>query len=141
MYPDMEITMFFMDLQSVKSGNYLDEMREQGFEMLRCRPNRIEYGESGTLVCWEDAKGVHRKEVDLCVLMGGIHPGRDNEILAELTHCSVREDGFLAETMPSEQTGIWMAGSVTGPMSIGDTIADVRGKASRLIACRKAVAQ
>ncbi len=141
MYPNMEITMFFMDLQSVKSGNYLAEMTECGFEMIRCRPNRIKCGESGTLVCWEDAGGVHGKEVDLCVLMGGIHPGADNEVLAELTHCGVREDGFLEETMPSEQTGIWMAGSLTGPMSIADTISDARGKASRLIACRKAVAQ
>lgn len=136
-YPDTDITMFFMDLQSVKAGNYLDEMREAGFEMIRCRPNRIENAGEGVEVYWEDNLGLHKKELDLCVLCGGIRPNADNALLAELTGLSVNENGFLQTVIPSEETGVWVAGATQGPMSISETVADAKVKATRMIRCVK----
>lgn len=136
-YPDVEISMFFMDLQSVKAGDYLKEMREAGFEMIRCRPNRIDASEKGVQIYWENNGGVHKKELDLCVLCGGIRPNEDNVLLAELLGLSVDEDGFLATVLPSEQTGVWVAGTARGPMNISDAIADAKVKATRMAQCVK----
>lgn len=132
-YPDAKISMFFMDLQSVKAGNYLEEMRNAGFEMIRCRPSRIEASEHGAQVYWEDKEGIHKKELDLCVLCGGIRPNEDNTLLAELMGLSVNEDGFLETVLASEQTGVWVAGCAQGPMTIAETVADARVKATRII--------
>ena len=134
-YPDMDIAMFFMDLQSVKAGNYLQEMRDAGFEMIRCRPNRIDASETGVQVFWEDRDGVHKKELDMCILCGGVRPNADNGLLAELTGLSVNEDGFLETVLAPEQTGIWVAGTARGPMSISETMADAKVKAACMIRC------
>ncbi|MCD8217947.1 MAG: FAD-dependent oxidoreductase [Clostridiales bacterium] len=137
MYPDAEITMFYMDMQSVKSGAYLQEMRENGFNMVRCRPNRIDSEGESIVVRWEDSDGIHKKPLDLCIACGGIRPGTDNRQLSQLTGLGLTADGFLEPVSQPEKAGIWIAGTVEGPMSIADTMADARVKAAELIAWRR----
>jgi heterodisulfide reductase subunit A len=133
LYPDAQITMFYMDLQSVKAAHYLDEMKAAGFEMVRCRPSHISADGKQAVVRWEDTTGVHEKNLDVCVLCGGIRPGEDNELLAELPGIGQNSDGFLQTVLPPQETGIWVAGTAAGPMSIQDTVADARAKAACLI--------
>jgi heterodisulfide reductase subunit A len=133
-YPDTEITMFFMDLQTVNaSPRYMDELTEAGIVFERCRPAGISLEEGFPVVAYEDSDGFRKKAFDYVVLCGGIHPTEDAVSIADITGLGVDENGFLRYVVPPEKSRVFLAGCVSGPKNIRESVAEARNVAARII--------
>jgi heterodisulfide reductase subunit A len=122
-----------MDLQAVKPGRYADELRAQGIDLIRCRPAAVRMENGRPAVSWGDNEGYHSKTFDYIVLCSGIRPGADAGTLAELCSLQLDGNGFLRYVRPPRETGIWLAGTASGPMTIAETVADAKNTAALLI--------
>jgi heterodisulfide reductase subunit A len=133
LYPEAEVVLFYMDLQAVKPGRYADELRAQGIDLIRCRPAAVRMENGRPAVSWGDNEGYHSKTFDYIVLCSGIRPGADAGTLAELCSLQLDGNGFLRYVRPPRETGIWLAGTASGPMTIAETVADAKNTAALLI--------
>ncbi len=137
-YPEAEIVFFYMDLQWVEAGEYLDRLENEGIKFIRCRPvkikagkpNRIQFEQPGTAAVVE-------KDFDIIVLTEGIHPAENAERLAELCMLKVDKSGFLKNVKGGEHTGIYLAGCISGPKRIEEVYSESLAVA-RVILGRKA---
>lgn len=132
-YPNAEITLFYMDLQTVNSSpRYMDELRKNGIRFERCRPARIGSEESLPVVTYENSEGLQKKTFDYVILCGAVHPCPDAAFLSDITGLRVDENGFLQYVLPPEMTHVYLAGCASGPKSIYETSADAAGVAARI---------
>ena len=133
-YPDTEVSVFYMDLQAVKPGDYSAELTNEGIELIRCRPADISFAESLPVVSYEDGEGAKKKAFDKLFLCGGIHPDVPrNTALADITGLRIKPDGFFDVVGSSAGTGVWVAGCAKRPMSIASTLNDATGVAAEII--------
>jgi heterodisulfide reductase subunit A len=133
LYPEAEIVLFYMDLQAVKPGQYAEELRALNIDLVRCRPASVGLAEGKPLVTWCDSAGMHSKSFDYLILSSGFRPGADAATLAELCSLQVDRNGFLQYVRPPRETGIWLAGTASGPMTIAETVADAKHTAALMI--------
>ena len=134
LYPETKITFFYMDLQEVKPRNIRDELARSGVRFIRCRPAGIGLSSGGfPVVRCESGNESLSEEFDYIIRCTGIRPNGDNGLLAELLTLRTDKDGFLQTLRPPEETGVWLAGTVRGPLTIAETAADARGTADRLL--------
>ncbi len=134
LHPETEITVFYIDLQSVGRAPdaFLEECR-RGLRLIRAVPGEaLGAADGGIRLTWfDDAGRMSREEAfDLVVLSAGMQPPADlEETLAPL---GLPRDsfGFAAE----EGDRVFAAGSVRRPMTIAEAIADSRRAARRLLA-------
>ncbi len=132
-YPDADITMFYMDLQSVASTPcYSDELEELGIHLERCKPAKIELNGEFPVVTYEGAGGLAQKQFDELILCTGIKPG-ENVAISNITGLGVDSYGFLEYVSPPESSGVYIAGCVSGPKSIEDTAEDARAVTTSII--------
>jgi len=130
-YPNAEITMFYMDLQTVNSSSqYMDELTESGIKFERCRPARIETGNDHPVITYENSEGLQKKSFDYVILCGGIHPASDAVFLSNITGLRVDENGFLQYVLPPEKTRVFLAGCASGPKNMRETAADALNAAA-----------
>jgi heterodisulfide reductase subunit A2 len=115
-YPESEITFFYMDMQYVREGQYLDALSREGFEFIKCRPTKIKPGKSAKVVYEQLETGrVVEREFDLIVLSEGIHAPNDAEKIAELCNLRIEESGFLGCIREGNETGVYVLGCASGP--------------------------
>ena len=131
-YPDCKITFFYMELQSVKTGDYFAGLQEQGMEFIKCRPLKISGGKPVTVEYDDPAGGLARKEFDLVVLSDGIHAGADNSWMAEVYGVDQDQHGFLQAV--GAESGIYVAGCARTPLKIGEAYADSVAVAGAILA-------
>ena len=136
-YPDVEVTMFFMDIQE---GGYItnitfDLLEEEDIKYKNCKPIKLENKGDKLKLIYEDQKFGKIDEVliDMLVLSEGIRPGEENEKWSKIFNLQLDEYGFLYPIEEEKKTGIYLAGTIKGPKDIANTISDSKNVAYRII--------
>ncbi len=134
--PESDIWVFFIDLQNIGKENFdFIKNASQKMRLLNIVPVDIfEDREKRVAVAFEEGNIRKRESFDLVVLSIGIAPNEDNAHLAQLFGIDGEGGGFLKEkssTTPcvTSTEGVFLAGTVTGPKGILDTISHARGAA------------
>ena len=131
-YPDCEIALFYMDLQSVDNKNCYDELTEQNVEFIKCRPLKISGGSPAAIEYDVPGEGMKTRAFDLVVLSEGIHPQADSQATAAIYGLAQDEYGFLHT--PRGTDGVYVAGCAKNPMKIEETYADSLSIANKIAA-------
>lgn len=141
MHPSAEIFSFYMDLRMF--GRHFEELYYEaqqtwGINFIRGRVSECAENADGSVVVkTEDTlSGKPLKvTVDILVLLSGFVPARDTAGLCRPLGMEKGEDGFLMSSDPhlgdnlSQVPGLFLAGTVKGPASVADCIADSRAAA------------
>jgi heterodisulfide reductase subunit A len=140
--PELDITIFYMDIQN--TGNTFPTFYQKckdDLKFVRTIPVDIYEAENDRIrtrfMSETDGSPVD-EEFDLLVLSVGIMPGSDNSALADVLAIELGSDGFAAgannlETVATEQTGVFLAGTVQGPKTIANTMAHAGQSAGKVI--------
>jgi heterodisulfide reductase subunit A len=151
-FPHLQVYDFHEDIRTYgrRHEGYYDKVSQLGVAFIRFdprRPPRVEADPLGDapLVVKTIDRLTFGEEIevplDLLVLATGL-VARDMGRLVDLYHCSTGADRFLLEVHPKLRpvelaaSGLFLAGSVQGPMDIGESTAAAAaaaGKASALI--------
>ncbi|MGM0420122.1 MAG: FAD-dependent oxidoreductase [Bacillota bacterium] len=140
-FPEMKLGIFFIDMQ--ESGFLTDlsftKLEDENIDYYNCKPLRIEPGESGLVIAYEDQQEGKMREIstDILVLSEGIHPGRENQRWSSLFNLQLNEDGFLRPIWPGRETGVYLAGTITGPGDVATTLAESKKVAYEIIGAAK----
>ncbi len=127
--PGVQITCFYIDVQSFgKNFDTAYPVLQEDIEMIRAIPGDIFCSEEGDLrVAYFDANEKRSAETvfDVIILSVGLTPSPDNGHLAEIFHWRHDDNGFFKSKKgmhPGGLPGVFVAGSVMGPMSIAESI-------------------
>jgi len=137
-YPDCEIVFFYMELQSVESGDYYKGLRELGVGFIECRPLKVTGG-SPVIVEYDDKQtgSIKSKEFELVVLSDGIHAAMDNDWLAEVYGLDIDKNGFLQVVDSGKDNDIspmiYVAGCARAPMKIDEAYNDAVAVAGKVL--------
>jgi len=138
---DAEVYCFYMDLRMFGRGYedlYLKAQNKYGIRFIRGRVSEVAENVNGLLVVKaEDTLTSKPMKItlDLLVLMSGIVNNPDNDKLSEMLGITKAEDGFLTltnsttNTFEVETKGVFLAGTVTGPKTLPETINEARSAA------------
>ncbi len=141
LYPDATIYCFYMDLRMFGrkyEDLYLNAQRKYGIFFVRGRVSEVSEDIDGRLVVKAEdtlAGKPLRITMDLLVLMAGMSPCVENPRIASMTGIHIGEDGFfmprdlIFRTTESHSKGIFLAGAVTGPKTIPETLNEARAAA------------
>jgi len=137
-YPDMDITLFYMDIQNTgKDYSEFYKKCQENLNFIRTIPVDMYKTEDDKIQTrFMDDEGKPIEDVfDLVVLSIGITPGADNKQLAEILGIELDKDGFfqasdiLSKALTVKQ-GIFIAGTAQGPKTIDVSMAHA-GQAAR----------
>ncbi|MCF8008460.1 MAG: FAD-dependent oxidoreductase [Halanaerobiales bacterium] len=136
-YPEIEITMFYMDLQE---AGYLQELnfqklKENGIDYINCKPIKVYSKKDKVNIFYEDQNKGKKDSLktDLLVLSEGVHPKEVNEDWSRLFNLQLDQYGFLYPIEAEEKTNIYLAGTIKGPKDIAFTISDSKNVAYKII--------
>ncbi len=130
-YPKCEVSIFYMELQMVNSGEYFKELTNLGIEFIKCRPTKV----SDQTVYFDNPKTSKResKHFDLVVLSDGIHPSADANRVAEICGLGQDPSGFFKAVRPSAESGVYVVGCAKGPAKIEEVVADSVATAKKIL--------
>jgi heterodisulfide reductase subunit A len=134
--PETQSTLFYMDIQTFGRDfdKFFPEIRSE-VRLIRAIPGDIYPAADDRLrVTFMDSRsnGTLQEEFDLVVLSVGMTPCQDLRKTAEALKVQLAETGFAqndGNAGASAEMGVFMAGSVNGPMNIHESIASA-GKAA-----------
>ncbi len=136
-FPEMDISMFFIDMQEAGFLVNLSfaDLEDQDIDYYNCKPLRLEEKSEGLMIHYEDQKQgkMETLQTDLLVLSEGIHAGSEHERWSRIFNLQQDEDGFLRPIWPQEETGIYLAGTITSPGDSATTVAESREIAYRIL--------
>ncbi len=139
-YPECKVSLFYTDFQETHPEYCMAALKEHDIELIKCRARCDQSLEGRPVVYWEGTGGCESRAFDKVVLVNGIVPGEFNRTFAELTSIRENSEGFLEYVKEPECTGIYLAGTVKGPMTINETAGDAAKTAVRIVeAYRKGV--
>lgn len=122
--PETEITFFYIDVQTFgKDFEAFYENIKSRIQMIRTIPGDIYPAEEGRLnVNYFDNEARENREAlfDMVVLSVGITPQTDQRSMTDALNILVDNNGFLNQA--TADSGIFIAGATTGPMSIPESI-------------------
>jgi len=139
--PDVEIFCFYMDLRMFDrhfEEMYFEAQEKWGIQFIRGRLSEsAENPDHSILVKVEDTlTGLPLKiKVDLLILLVGFIPSPETRRLGAMLGLKEGDDHFLCPSdehiLPNStaQPGVFLAGTLKGPASIANTIADARAAA------------
>ena len=141
-YPNMEITIFFIDIRSWDKGNeeYYRKIRGQGINFIRGKPGDLKINDKGEMVLYFDetlGTGIRSKQFDLIVLSTGMVPSKGTLEIAEIMGLSKGPNGFLSEVhgclkpVETKDNGIYICGCASGPKNIPYSVSSALGAASK----------
>ena len=130
-----DVSVLYMDMRAFGKGfdNFWKRTQLEGAKFLRGRPARISSNGNGQIqVLYEDTDQAARiqADYDMVVLANAVAP---QEGLAELADClgvDVDQDGFICAReiegglVMTTRPGIYMAGCVSGPKDIPDSVSE-----------------
>lgn len=129
--PECQLAAFYMDLQNIglKARQFQNEARAE-VNLIRVLPGDVTAAADGTIKLryLDEANGQALSTAfDLIVLAVGIAPGPDNPRLADLLNLELTPAGFIKSQdelhrTATSQAGLFLAGTVEGPRSIGDCV-------------------
>jgi len=141
-YPDIEITVFYMDIRAFGKGfeELYRRSKEAGVRYIRGLPGEVvEDPVTHNLKVWVEnttAGRIEEHEFDMLILSIGAVPRRD-ERLQKLLTLSRSPDGFLLEAHPklrpvdAPSRGVYIAGCAEAPKDIKDSVTQASAAASR----------
>ena len=140
-FPKADIFCFYMDLRMFGRGYedlYLEAQSKYGVRFIRGRVSEVsEDNDSKVIVKAEDTLSSRPVKItlDLLVLMSGIVADMTNTDLLKSMGIKLGEDGFansfnsFDRNVQSDSVGIFLAGTVSGPKTIPETINSARSSA------------
>jgi heterodisulfide reductase subunit A len=142
-FPESELLIFHIDVRAFGKGFEEFYQRSHGLSKLRYirgKPSKVtEDPETGELLLnFEDGETgtIERMPVDMVVLSSALVASEGTDELAMALGIEVDVDGYLksedacASPLDSTQEGIYLAGCVTGPKDITDSVAEASGAAA-----------
>ena len=128
-YPDIDITVFYIDIQTFGKDfeNFYRGFSPQ-IEMIRALPGDIFETENNRLEVnyFDPAAHVSKEEpFDLIILSVGLTPAPGIRQLADQFALDLRETGWALQDS-ANGGGVYTAGSVSGPMSIPESMENAR---------------
>ncbi len=143
--PDIESTIFYMDMRATGKGFQEFVLRaEKSYDVkyIRSRPASVQPvdGESGALVTYETGGGLgeqRTEEFDMLVLCPALVPSKGTAELAKLFGATLDGDGFLRtpdtrNPVDSTKKGVLVCGFAGEPMDIPDSVSQASGVAARV---------
>ena len=131
--PDLECTVFYMDMRAFGKGfdAYYERAKGLGVRYVRCRPSHVEEDPAtkNLRMHYEAEDGAHRmEEVDMVVLSAGLRPPESSRDLSKRFGIELDEYGF-AETAPfslveTSREGIYVCGPFSEPKDIPETVTE-----------------
>lgn len=141
--PDLECTIFFIDLRAFGKGydKYYTRAKKLGVSYVRCRPSSIrEVPGTGNLKIHyvrEDDQ-ILTEEFDMVVLSAGMRPPEEVHELADRFGIKLDEHGFAVTQRfsPVETTkaGVYVCGPFSEPKDIPETVMQASASASEAMA-------
>ena len=140
-FPEADIYCFYMDLRMFGRGYedlYLEAQSKYGVRFIRGRVSEVsEDNDSKVIVKAEDTLSSRPVKItlDLLVLMSGVVADITNADLLKSMGVKLGEDGFANSlnsfgcNVESDSQGIFLAGTVSGPKTIPETINSARSAA------------
>ena len=136
--PDLEISIFFMDVRTMGKG--FDDARKRaqekyGINVIRARVPRVDQVDGKLALTWTTGDGEHHSDLfDMVVLSVGLESPEDADVIArvadvELNHynfCRTSVDSPLA----SSRNGVLVAGAFQGPKDIPESVTQASGAAA-----------
>ena len=150
--PEVQVYVFYIDIRA--GGKDYEEFvrrsqEEYGALWLRGRVSKIFEADGRLMVRGEDSLLGRPVEMaaDMVVLATGIEPSAGADELARTLGVSYNDYGFIVEAHPklrpleSNSDGIFLAGTVSGPRDIPESVAQGSGAAAKSIAllCKEAL--
>ncbi len=139
--PDVEQTIFIMDMRAVGKGfeQYYNRAKgEYGIRYIRSRiPEVMEDPLTHDLILrYEDEDGTEKTEkFDLVVLSVGLQTSDTVKKLADNLGLELSEDGFAktdyTNPLVTSRSGIYVAGAFAGPKDIPETVAQAIGASAK----------
>jgi len=137
--PDLECTIFYMDLRAFGKGfdAYFERAKELGVRFVRCRPSHVEeVEETGNLIIHYEAEDgrLLAEEFDMVVLSVGLRPPEGAGELAGMFGIALDENGF-ASTSPTGSVktlreGVYVCGPFAEPKDIPETVVEAGAAAA-----------
>jgi heterodisulfide reductase subunit A len=131
-YPGTEVTICYMDLRAYGKGyeEYLERAKALGVVFLRGMPSDVAANPDGMSLQVENTENgeVNVLHPELVVLSVGLSPSADTAALAQKLKIPVEETGFVkpvndaVDTVATIRPGIYVAGTITAPRDIPDTV-------------------
>jgi heterodisulfide reductase subunit A2 len=131
--PDTEVTICYMDIRSYGKGyeEYYERAKATGVRFLHGMPSDVLHDRDGVIVQVEDSETsqLHTLRPELVVLSVGIGPSDTAGRFAEMLGIPCEDTGFIKpindalDTTGTIRPGIYVAGTVTAPRDIPDSVA------------------
>jgi heterodisulfide reductase subunit A2 len=134
-FPVVEPSMFYMDIQTFdRDFEARLERAGQEVRLIRSVPSEIRSGNDGRpqIIYHGSEDKLVMESYDLVVLSIGISPEQGP---AEFLKTGINREGFLGkdgETVRTESSGVFVAGTAQGPRSISDTVSHATKTAARV---------
>jgi heterodisulfide reductase subunit A len=130
--PDMDITFFYMDIQTFgRDFAVLWPELQAEINLIRQIPGDFFPMEGARVgVAAEIDDRMEDLGFDLMVLSVGMAPSEDQAMFQGWLDLSLSQEGFL---MPSRGDGVFVVGSASGPMGIVDTIAHAHSSVGEIL--------
>ena len=142
-YPDIDITVFYMDLRAFGKGfeELLMRSKQSGVRYIRGLPGDVvENVETGNLMLTVEnttAKRLEQHEFDMIVLAVGAKPATDTESIRRLVSLSKSPNGFLKEAhakllpVNTPTKGVFIAGCAESPKDVRESVTQAGAAASK----------
>jgi len=142
-YPDMDITIYFMDIRTPSKGyeEFYDRARQMGIHFVQGRPSLIteDMGTHNLFVHSEDMALGHviEREYDIVMLNQAAVPQPDVDTVSSVLNISQSPGGWFMEYHPklrpidTPTDGIFLAGACQGAKDIPSSVAQGSAAASR----------
>ncbi len=143
-YPEAEVTIGYTDLRAPGKAHeeYYRLVQERGVRYVRGRVGEImEEPDKSLRVRFEDTMTGRKNEdlFDLVVLSAGMEASDGSTQIARVAGLQQGAAGFIKEYHPklrpvdTQRTGMFLAGTVQGPKTIPESIAQAKAAAARVI--------
>ena len=138
---DIDTTIFYMDMRTHGKGfeEYLNQAVERNVRLVRSRIHTIDsLGETGDLlIAYRDGNEEIKEEVfDMAVLSVGLRPSRDAIETAKKIGITLSADQFVGtekfQPVTTNLPGVFVCGGLTGPLDIGQSLAQATATLSEI---------
>ena len=142
-YPDIEITVFYMDIRAFGKGfeDLFIRSKQAGVRYIRGLPGEFfEDPETNNLTLIAEntnTSEIQDYEFDTVVLSVGVIPRKDSDVVRQLFTLSRTEDGFFMESHPKLKPvdaptgGVFFAGCAEYPKDVKDSVTQASASAAR----------
>jgi heterodisulfide reductase subunit A len=142
-YPDIDITVFYMDLRAFGKGfeELLMRSKSKGVRYVRGLPGEVRQDpDTGNLLVSVENTTLNRledHEFDMLVLAVGATPATKTEQIRQMISLSKSPSGFLREAHPklrpvdTPTKGVFIAGAAESPKDVRESVTQASAAASR----------